>query len=108
MDEIVKLECKKYTFQLFNWLKMRYPDYVYDYMVLEYENLVSIKIKMNITKKKYEKKGIGILHYIVKAFKYPQHIKINWRYNRNMFNIVVFCGETERISYMLHNENENI
>jgi len=51
MDEIVKLECKKYTFQLFNWLKMRYPDYVYDYMVLEYENLLSIKIKMNITKR---------------------------------------------------------
>jgi len=95
MDEIVRYECIKYTTQLFEWLKMRYPDHLYDYLVLEDNNLVTIKIIMNVSIKFYEKKGNGILRYIIKTFRYPQYIKINWRYNRNMFNIVVFCGEVQ-------------
>jgi len=105
MDEFVKLECKKYTLQLFEWLKMRYFDSVYDYLVLEDKNLITIRIRMNITKERYERKGIGILKYIVKTFKYPQYIKINWRYNRNMFNITVFCGEINKSIYSSENEN---
>ena len=104
MDEFIKLECKKYTLQLFDWLKIRYFDNVYDYLVLEDENLIIIKIRMNITKQRYEKKGTGILKYIIKTFKYPQYIKINWRYNRNMFNINVFCGERRQEIYMSDNE----
>jgi len=93
MDNLVTDECRKYTTQLFKWLKIRYPDNLYDYLVLEDENLITIKIIMNVSIKFYEKKGNGILRYIVKTFRYPQYIKINWRYNRNMFNITVFCGE---------------
>ena len=104
MDIQRKHECEKYTIQLFNWLKMRYPDYVYDYLVLEDEKLITIKIRMNITKERYEKKGIGILRYIIKTFKYPQYIKINWRYNHNMFNITVFCGEVSKSIYLSENE----
>ena len=104
MDDFVKLECKKYTLQLFEWLKMRYFDNVYDYLVLEDENLIIIKIRMNITKQRYEKKGTGILKYIIKTFKYPQYIKINWRYNRNMFNIVVFCDEVSKSINLSDNE----
>jgi len=93
MDEIVRYECIKYTVQLFEWLKIRYPDNIYDYLVLQDENLVSIKIVMNVSIKFYEKRGIGILKYILKTFRYPQYITANWRYNRNMFNITVFCGK---------------
>ena len=93
MNDFVKYECRKYTIQIFEWLKSRYSDNLYDFLVLEDENLVAIKIKMNVTTKFYEKRGIGILRYIVKTFRYPQYIKINWRYNRNMFDINVFCGE---------------
>jgi len=93
MDEFVKYECIKYTTQLFEWLKIRYTNNLYDYLVLEDNNLVTIKIIMNVSIKFYEKKGIGILRYILKTFRYPQFISINWRYNRNMFNIVVFCGK---------------
>jgi len=93
MDEIIKYECRNYTIQIFKWLKSRYTDNLYDFLVLEDKNLVTIKIEMNITKNEYEKRGIGILRYIVKTFRYPQYITINWRYNRNMFNINVFCGE---------------
>ena len=59
MDEIVKYECIKYTTQLFEWLKIRYPNNLYDYLVLEDENLITIKIIMNVSIKFYEKKGIG-------------------------------------------------
>ena len=104
MDELIKLECKKYTLQLFNWLKIRYFDNVYDYLVLEDEKLVTIKIVMNITKQRYEKKGIGIIRYITTTFKYPQNITINWRYNRNMFNITVFCGEKNEDIYSSKDE----
>jgi len=96
MDIQRKHECEKYTIQLFNWLKMRYPDYVYDYLVLEDENFVTMEIKMNIEKKDYEKRGTGILRYVIKTFKYPELLKINWRYNHNMFNINVICGNDEQ------------
>jgi len=92
MDNLVTNECRKYTIQLFKWLKIRYPDNLYDYLVLEDNNIVSIKIVMNSSIKFYEKRGIGILRYIIKTFRYPQYISANWRYNRNMFNIVVICG----------------
>jgi hypothetical protein len=104
MDEIIKYECKKYTIQIFEWLKSRYTDNVYDFLVLEDENFVSIKIKMNISIKFYEKRGIGILRYIIKTFKYPQYLKLNWRYNHNMFEINVFCGQKNEKIYMSDNE----
>ena len=91
MDELIKFECKKFSIQIFNWLKMRYSDSVYDYVVLEDEKSVSIKIVMNVKKEFYEKKGIGIVNYILHTFRYPQHIFVNWRYNHNMFNINVIC-----------------
>lgn len=93
MDIQKKQECEKYIIQLFNWLKVRYPDSVYDFLVLEDENSVSVKIEMNVSKKFYEKKGTGILRYIIKTFKYPELLKIDWRYNRNMFTINVLCGK---------------
>jgi hypothetical protein len=104
MNDFVKYECRKYTIQIFEWLKSRYPDNVYDFLVLEDENLITIKITMNVAIKFYEKRGIGILRYIIKTFKYPQYIKINWRYNRNMFNINVFCGEKNEEIYLSENE----
>ncbi len=93
MNELAIYECKKYTIQLFEWLKSRYTDNVYDFLVLEDNDLITIKIKINASLKFYEKRGIGILRYIIKTFKYPQYLKINWRYNHNMFEINVFCGE---------------
>ncbi|ARQ96532.1 hypothetical protein [Sulfolobus islandicus rod-shaped virus 4] len=104
MNNFVKYECRKYTIQIFEWLKSRYSDSVYDFLVLEDENLVTIKIIMNTTKEFYEKRGIGILRYIIKTFKYPQYIKINWRYNRNIFNINVFCGEVNKSINLSENE----
>jgi len=93
MDNLVQYECRKYTVQVFKWLKSRYSDNVYDFLVLEDENLVSIKIKMNVSIKFYEKRGLGIVNYIIKTFRYPELIKVNWRYNHNMFEINVFCGQ---------------
>jgi len=93
MENLTIIECRKYTVQIFKWLKSRYSDNVYDFLVLEEDDLITIKIKMNVSIKFYEKRGIGILNYIVKTFKRPEYIKINWRYNRNMFNITVFCGQ---------------
>jgi len=93
MDIQKKQECGKYIMQVFNWLKSRYDDNLYDFAVLEDEKLVTAKIEMNVKKEFYEKRGIGILNYITKTFKYPELMKINWRYNHNMFIINVFCGE---------------
>jgi len=95
MNEIAKDECRKFTIQIFKWLKSRYADDLYDFLVLEDEKLVTIKIEMNISKNEYEKRGIGILRYIIRTFRYPQNITVNWRYNRNMFNITVLCGEVK-------------
>jgi len=97
MDELIKHECKKFSLQVFNWLKSRYSDSVYDFLVLEDENTVSLKIRMNITKTDYEKKGIGIVNYILHTFRFPQNIYVNWRYNRNMFNIYVICNADNNI-----------
>ena len=93
MSDLAIYECRKYTVQIFKWLKSRYIDNVYDFLVLEDENLVSIKIRMNTTIEFYEKKGLGIVNYIIKTFRRPELIKVNWRYNRNMFEITVLCGE---------------
>lgn len=95
MDELIKYECKKFAIQCFNWIKMRYGDNVYDFTVLEDKNTVSIKIVMNVKKEFYEKKGIGIVNYIMHTFRYPQYIYVNWRYNHNMFNISVICNAGE-------------
>ena len=92
MESLAIYECRKYTVQIFRWLKSRYSDNVYDFLVLEDDNLVTIKIIMNVKKDFYEKRGVGILNYIIKTFKRPEMIKVNWRYNRNMFNITVLCG----------------
>ena len=97
MEDLVVIECRKYTVQIFKWLKSRYSDNVYDFLVLEEDELITIKIIMNVKKEFYEKRGIGILNYIVKTFKRPEYIKINWRYNRNMFNITVFCGNVRNV-----------
>ncbi|ARQ96371.1 hypothetical protein CCL42_gp25 [Sulfolobus islandicus rod-shaped virus 8] len=96
MNDLVKYECRKYVVQIFKWLKNRYSDNVYDYLVLEDENLVTIKIIMNVTIKFYEKRGLGIVNYIIKTFRRPELIKVNWRYNRNMFNITVICGKVDK------------
>jgi hypothetical protein len=104
MSDFAKYECRKYTVQIFKWLKSRYPDNVYDFLVLEDENLVTIKIIMNVTIKFYEKRGLGIVNYIIKTFRRPELIKINWRYNRNMFNIVVFCDEVSKSINLSENE----
>ena len=104
MSDFVKYECRKYTVQIFKWLKSRYPDNVYDFLVLEDENLVIIKIIMNVTIKFYEKRGLGIVNYIIKTFRRPELIKINWRYNRNMFNIIVFCDEVSKSINLSENE----
>jgi len=93
MSDLAIYECRKYTIQIFKWLKSRYIDNVYDFLVLEDENLVSIKIRMNTTFEFYEKKGLGIVNYIIKTFRRPELIKVNWRYNHNMFEITVLCGE---------------
>ena len=93
MDNLVQYECRKYTVQVFKWLKSRYSDNVYDFLVLEDENIVTIKIRMNVSIKFYEKLGLGIVNYIIKTFRYPELIKVNWRYNHNMFEINVFCGQ---------------
>jgi len=92
MSDLAIYECRKYTVQIFRWLKSRYSDNVYDFLVLEENDLITIKIIMNVKKEFYEKRGIGILNYIIKTFKRPEIIKINWRYNHNMFNITVLCG----------------
>lgn len=94
MDELIKYECKKFSIQLFNWLKSKYANSVYDYTVLEDKNTVFLKIRMNITKVDYEKKGMQIVNYILHTFRFPQNIYVNWRYNRNMFNISVLCGNS--------------
>jgi len=93
MSDLVQYECRKYTVQVFKWLKSRYSDNVYDFIVLEDENIVTMKIRMNVSIKFYEKFGLGIVNYIVKTFRRPELIKVNWRYNHNMFEINVFCGQ---------------
>ena len=100
MNELAVYECRKYTIQIFKWLKSRYSDNLYDFIVLEDDEIISIKIKMNTTIKFYEKRGQGIINYIIKTFKYPQYLKINWRYNHNMFEINVFCGQKNEEIYM--------
>ena len=95
MDIKKKVECEKYLTQVFNWLESRYVDHLYDFVVLEDEKFVTAKIEMNVKKEFYDKRGIGILNYIMKTFKYPELIKINWRYNRNIFNINVICGNSD-------------
>jgi len=85
--------CRKFSVQVYNWLKSRYSDDLYDFLVLEDENFVTMKIRMNITKADYEKRGIGILNYIIRTNRIPDLIKVNWRYNRSMFEINVLCSE---------------
>jgi len=93
VNDLVQYECRKYTVQVFKWLKSRYSDNVYDFLVLEDENIVTMKIRMNVSIKFYEKLGLGIVNYIIKTFRYPELIKVNWRYNHNMFEITVLCGQ---------------
>ncbi len=85
--------CKKFSVQVFNWLKSRYDENLYDFLVLEDENFVSMKIKMNVKKEFYEKRGIGILNYIIRTCRIPDLIKVNWRYNSSMFVINVLCSD---------------
>ncbi len=92
MDTYEKVVCRKFTVQVYKWLKSRYADDLYDFLVLEDEKFVTMKIRMNITKKDYEKRGIGILNYIIKTCRIPDLIKVNWRYNSSMFEINVLCS----------------
>ena len=93
MDTYEKSVCRKFAIQVYKWLKSRYSDDLYDFLVLEDENFVTMKIRMNITKENYEKRGIGILNYIIKTCRIPDLIKVNWRYNRSMFEINVLCSD---------------
>ncbi len=104
MNELAIYECRKYTVQIFKWLKSRYSDNLYDFLVLEDDEIISMKIKMNVSIKFYEKRGLGIINYIIKTFRRPELIKINWRYNHNMFEINVFCGQKNEEIYMSDNE----
>jgi hypothetical protein len=93
MDTYEKDLCRKFTVQVYNWLKSRYDDKLYDFIVLEDENFVNMKIRMNVEKQFYEKRGIGILNYIIRANRIPDLIRVNWRYNRSMFEINVLCSD---------------
>jgi hypothetical protein len=93
MDNYEKDLCRKFSVQVYNWLKSRYDDDLYDFIVLEDDKFVSMKIKMNVKKEFYEKRGIGILNYIIRTCRIPELVRVNWRYNHNMFNIDVLCGE---------------
>jgi hypothetical protein len=95
MGTYEKVICRKFAIQIFKWLKSRYNDNLYDFLVLEDENFVTMKIRMNITKEDYEKRGIGILNYITKTCRVPDLIKVNWGYNSSMFEINVLCSENK-------------
>ena len=95
MENYEKSICRKFSVQIYNWLKSRYDDDLYDFLVLEDDDFVSTKIRMNVKKEFYEKRGIGILNYIIKTCRIPNMIKVNWRYNRSMFEINVLCEENK-------------
>ncbi len=95
MDTYEKDACRKFTVQVFNWLKSRYDDNLYDFLVLEDKNFIAIKIRMNVKKEFYEKRGVGILNYIIRTCRIPDLIKVNWRYNSSMFEINVLCADKE-------------
>jgi len=95
MDNYEKNICRKFSVQVYNWLKSKYDDNLYDFLVLEDDNFVSMKIRMNVKKEYYEKRGVGILNYIIKTCRIPNMIKVNWRYNSSMFEINVLCEENK-------------
>ncbi|CAC87299.1 hypothetical protein [Sulfolobus islandicus rod-shaped virus 2] len=103
MEIDLKNECRKYIIQFRNWLESRYSENIYFFNVFEDEEIILIQIKMNMKKKEYEKIGMSILKYLVHTFKYPNYIKVNWRYDRNMFKISVLCGNIN----MSETENKN-
>ncbi len=95
MDTYEKDLCRKFSVQVYKWLKSRYDENLYDFLVLEDENFIAIKIRMNVKKEFYEKRGIGILNYIIRTCRIPDLIKVNWRYNSSMFVINVLCSDKE-------------
>lgn len=93
MEIDIKTECRKYIIQFRNWLESRYSEHIAFFEVFEEDNVILIQIEINMKKENYQKAGMSILRYLIKTFKYPNLLKVNWRFDRNMFKISAICGD---------------
>jgi len=93
MENLVMIECRKFKDQVLNWLTAFYSNNIYYYNVIDNDNLLMIKIRLTISHNLYIKRLNGITSYISRTFRYPQYIKVNYRYIKNFFDLTILCGE---------------
>jgi len=93
MDNLVIVECRKYKDQVLNWLNAFYGDRIYYYSVLDNGDSLSIRVRLTLSYNLYIKRANGITSYISRTFRYPQYIKVNYRYIKNFFDLTIICGE---------------
>ena len=93
MEDIVIYECRKFKDQVLNWMNAFYSSNIYYYNVVDNNNSLMIKIRLTMSRNLYLKKANGIVSYITRTFRYPQFIRVNYRYTKNFFDMTVICGE---------------
>jgi len=104
MERIALYECRKFKDQVLNWLNAFYSTNIYYYNVIDNDNLLMIKIRLAVPHNLYIKRLNGIVSYITKTFRYPQYIRVNYRYVKNFFDLTIICGEKSQEIYMSENK----
>jgi len=93
MEDIIIIECRKFTDQVLNWLNAFYPTNIYYYHVMDNDTSLTLKIRLVMAHNLYIKRANGIISYIKRTFRYSPYIKVNYRYNRPFFDLTILCGK---------------
>jgi len=104
MEDIVIIECRKFTDQVLNWLNAFYPSNIYYYHVMDNDTSLTLKIRLVMAHNLYIKRVNGIISYIKRTFRYSPYIRVNYRYNRPFFDLTILCGEKNEDIYLSENE----
>ena len=104
MEQFVLYECRKFKDQALNWLNAFYSTSIYYYNVIDNGNELMIKIRLTVPHNFYIKRLNGIVSYITKTFRYPQYIRVNYRYVKNFFDLTIICGRKNDDIYLSENE----
>ncbi len=65
-------------------VKRFYSTSIYYYNVIDNGNELMVKIRLTVPHNFYIKRLNGIVSYITKTFRYPQYIRVNYRYVKNL------------------------
>jgi hypothetical protein len=104
MEDIIIIECRKFTDQVLNWLNAFYPNNIYYYHVMDNDTSLTLKIRLVMANNLYIKRANGIISYIKRTFRYSPYIKVNYRYNRPFFDLTILCGAINKSIYMSENK----